>query len=151
MASYADHAEFRSELINWLLALDLDHFVTFNPNRVTTPARLKKDVARWFAMLDRAALGRNWSKKADDRAEGMGFLEHPHSNLHCHAMVRMPMGGKAVPLEMLEANWKSICPPGQLHIEVVRSAGAVANYVTKGLRDKKAQDAFFLASQWHRR
>ncbi|HLO75358.1 MAG TPA: hypothetical protein VK196_02740 [Magnetospirillum sp.] len=148
MTVYRQH---RDEVIEWLKGLDLDLFVTFNANRQTTLPKLKRDIAAWFGRIDRAALGRNWVKKTGQRALGVGFFEHFHSNLHCHVMMRMPQGGKALTKSDMMVTWRELCAPGQLHVERARSLGAVASYVTKGLASREAQDAFFLASEWHNR
>lgn len=113
--------------------IDPTHMITFNAGCAMRPHILASKVEKFCKMLEREAFGRNWYKRTEDRLLLIGFVEHPKSNIHCHAVARLRKSLRNALLAKGEDLWKEIAPRGQLHFSRIKDLARVQSYVTKEL------------------
>jgi hypothetical protein len=102
---------------SWLPDLEADWWLTLNFNRPVTLAGVRNQFAGWLARIDSEYLGRNWCRcSAEKRAFAFAVVEHPRSNIHLHALLRMPIPARALrrpyQSESMKKHWRKLEPGG---------------------------------------
>jgi len=148
-----NHRRMRNELLDWLRRERCSHALTLVTNRAVTVANIKRMFGEFCLDLDRECLGvKNvGNKPSGDRLFALGFIEHPETNIHIHAALRLdawwPTHAGVPVARHIERIWK----------KVTRGSGdAVLREVTDdgwGLyMMKKArliEGAFLLSTDYH--
>lgn len=123
---------------HWLSTQELDWWVTLNFNRSKTLLGVRNQFRHWLGCLDSEHLGRNWSKRGiDERTFAFAVVEHPQTNVHLHALLRMPKPARALrrpyQSESMINHWRKIEPAGSCCEEWVEEIEGVARYMCKEL------------------
>jgi hypothetical protein len=139
----------------WLATQDFEWCVTLNYNRPTTQQKVRKGFRHWLACIDNAYLGRNWSRCGDDRAFAVAVVEHPHSNIHLHMLLRMPKParslGRPYQMDSIEKHWFKIEPAGQCVSELIYDIAGAARYMCKELPfPGHLEDCIIISTEFHR-
>lgn len=121
--------------------MEPDFWVTFAFN---TPHGL--DLAEYKlrlfqAIVDRSLLGPRWHKRHGGRTMYIAIAEHPHSNLHFHAIFKVPARPEQFSERARQA-WRKLVPAGNLNIQRYYSLGASA-YSAKAIRAPLSHLTFY--------
>jgi hypothetical protein len=126
---------------DWLAALDVDWWVTLNFNRPITLAGVRSRFRAWLARIDRQFLGRNWCRRGEDRAFAVAVVEHLHTNVHMHAVLRLPTPARALrrpnQSEAMQKHWRKLEPGGQCVEDLIYAKAGVARYMCKELSSSR--------------
>lgn len=137
----------RDELIEWLVELDPNLFVTVNFGYGVRKEDGEPKIKHLLNCIQREALGRNWLKLPPEaRFQAVGFWEHTErwSNPHLHAAVVAPAPLDSWMLHRGPERWLEIAPRGQLHVVPVRSPERVVSYASKHIRRGDDFDKAFI-------
>ena len=107
-------------------------------------------VGEYLAMMDRALLGRKWSAvSADNRTDGVFFIEHTGTNIHAHGLLRFPQA-KTHDLQVLTLlKWNKLTQSGDTNFQTIYDLDGVAEYCTKEImRTQFTPDQVVLARQF---
>ncbi len=126
--------ELRTAYVEMCQGLDLQYFVTLATNQDGTIQGIRKRAKDFCARMDRKLLGPGWSKKqADERTDGVFFIEHVASNIHLHGFLRFPAGTQEG-LRMTSALvWKKLCPSGTIDFQPINDLPHGVAYCMKEL------------------
>jgi len=122
---------------DWLPTQDFDWFVTLNFNRPAAPTGARSQLKHWFACIDHEHLGSKWHLRGADRIFAFAVVEHPHSNIHLHALLRMPgparVLGRPYQMASMADHWRKIEPGGSCCPTWIEEIEGVARYICKEL------------------
>jgi hypothetical protein len=144
----------RAAFSDLIISFDFKWFVTLNFNGDKTIPGARHDFQEWLARLDRQFLGHNWCRRADKRTFAIGFIENPRTNLHIHALVRLPKcAHKLSPpdqSEIMKSHWANLTPKGASDRQRVYDRERLSGYVTKQIanRDHFA-NCIIISSEFH--
>jgi len=104
-----------TEMVEWLAGMGFTHLATFNFNAKATPTSIRTALKRFQWRMDRKLYGRSFHLlDHQKRTFFVGFIEHLHSNTHCHALLRSP----SPEFDALASDlWLKIVPSGQLYLQ----------------------------------
>lgn len=148
-----DHV-WRNSMVAWLPTMQWDWFVTLIVNRDTSANSLRNDAKRFFNALDRSYLNRNSHKHpSTERTEAFVAIEGGETNLHMHALVRMPPKAMSEPRDQfklcMQRAWLKT-ESRRFDCKSIYDVSGVVNYVTKELGDLERCESWFFASEFHR-
>lgn len=129
-----------------------DLAITFNFNREISIQSATDKVGAFLARMDRHFLGRGWFRKpADQRVFLLAIPEHLDSNLHIHAVAKLPDGKIESFLGIARQTWTDLVSSGDIHIATIYDQQGWAQYMTKGIYDDRVQQGAFVSTQFHTR
>lgn len=89
--------ELRAAYVDLCRGIDVQYSVTLASNQDGTIAGIRKRARDFCARMDRKLLGPSWSKKpAEQRTDGVFFIEHVASNIHLHGLLRFPSSAASI-------------------------------------------------------
>ena len=111
-------------------------------NRKTSPADAVRKTRLLHAMLDRAALGTNWHKRADERSSYIAVIEHLDTNLHVH--LAMTCGDKHLACVDAAATtaWRKLVPGGSVVIKPAHDVAGWGRYLSKEITPQTSDNLF---------
>lgn len=126
--------ELRAAYVGLCRSIDVQYFVTLATNQDGTIPGIRKRAKDFCARMDRKLLGPSWSKKpAEERTDGVFFVEHVRSNIHLHGLLRFPSGTREG-LPMTSALvWKKLCPSGTIDFQPINDLPHGVAYCMKEL------------------
>jgi hypothetical protein len=140
----------RATFSDWISRSDFEWFVTLNFNGEKTIAGARHDFQQWLARLDREFLGHNWCRRADKRTFAIGIVENPWTNLHIHALVKLPARASALPppsqSEIMQRHWRKLRPSGSSDRQRIYDLERLAGYMTKQITNKDRFDSCIIYS-----
>jgi hypothetical protein len=143
---YAMRRLARAEMVEWLPTLGFEYFVSFATNREMTINGVHSKVRAWLARVDRYLLGRNWAKAPrDDRTLLVGYIEKPDLNIHMHAMVRLAVSDKILPVWRATEYWLDLVKSGDFDMQCINDQTAVAHYITKVVTNPVLYESFYIS------
>ena len=150
---YQSRRELRRAYEEWLAQMDVDLFVTLSLAKNIGVDRARRKLRLWLAFVDSHYLGARWTRRpSSERTKAFIFAESVDTNLHYHALMKLPYRGQLESLEVraatLERFWRKIEWRGTCHVDWVRDAGA-AEYVTKQLVRPGYLEQIILANDFH--
>jgi hypothetical protein len=150
----------RKQLADWYYVFfcqqDVDLWVALNFNREKSIIGVRHKFGQLLARVDREHLGPRWSRRpADERAVAIGVIENPQSNIHLHALWRMPgrvrESSNGEQAHSIISHWRNLQPAGSCYIRPVEDFGA-ARYMSKQLhRFGHIEDCIILSTEFHNR
>src|SRR6476469_632289 len=134
---YQFRREYRHSAQRWLATLEFDLFATLSFPQNVGLAHGRQVLGHWFACLDSHYLGKGWAARpSNERTVAIAFPENTLSNLHYHALMRLPQKAQYESLasrsSTLAKFWVRPVRGGTCRASLIRDAGA-ARYVTKQL------------------
>jgi hypothetical protein len=150
---YQRRRELRRACQTWLGKTEADLFVTLSLAQNVGLNQARQALGRWLAFVDNHYIGRGWARRPSrDRTQAFIFPENISTNLHYHALMRLPARGQLQSLSAraatLERLWRKIERRGTCQVEWIQDSGA-ARYVTKQLVRPGYWEHFILASEFH--
>jgi hypothetical protein len=150
---YQFRRNYRNSTQQWLAAMDVDLFVSLSFRQNIGLERGRQFLRHWFACLDSHYLGKGWAHRpSDERTVAVVLPENITSNLHYHAVMRLPKKAQCESIanrsSTLEKFWARVVPRGTCRVRSIRDAGA-ARYVTKQLVRPGYWQHFIIASEFH--
>lgn len=143
----------RDEIVRWISREHCSHALTLNVNRAVTVAKLRTLFGLFCLEVDRACLGRKNVHRTPsaERLFAIGFAEHPHTNIHLHAALRLDgwwRHGSLLELsEQLRRIWASVTRgPGTIDLKPLSDQGW-GRYITKAAN--VLDGAFLLSHDFH--
>lgn len=136
-----DEDGYRVALTHLMHDIRPDFWVTLAFNIPHTLDLAEYKLRRLQAMVDRSLLGPRWQQKQSGRTMYIAIAEHPHSNLHFHAVFAVPTRPQQFPVRLQQA-WKKLAPAGDVDIKQYYSLGASA-YSTKTIRAPLSHLTFY--------
>jgi hypothetical protein len=118
-------------------------------NAPVTLKNAKAAISRCFAKADRNLLGRQFTRDRDrdQRITGIFAIEHVHSNLHAHGLLRVRPDRLADFERMFPRTqrglWTEVWPSGSQWTTFACDPGGFAHYFTKEQRASSAPDTMF--------
>jgi hypothetical protein len=100
-------------------SMNATHFFTFMPGYFVKPETIAANIIKFCCRLERKALGRKWFKLKKNRIRLIGFLEHPDSTPHYHAIVHVPQYTESALDEFGAEIWKTLMPSGKFEGEPI--------------------------------
>jgi hypothetical protein len=148
-----DRRRVRADVVAWIGQMGCSHSVTLNANRALTRDKVTKMFGCFCLELDRACYGRKnvHAIPASDRLRGIAFIEHPETNIHLHAALRLADWWPKKTLISLHVTidriWRRITAgAGSTMVKEVCDAGW-GYYITKDADLREQQ--FLLPSDYH--
>jgi len=130
-----------------------DLSVTLNSNNPITHWGIRHKYGQLIARLDCALLGPNWYRRGDDRLFGLAFLENRETNMHLHAVLRLPrcpMRRLKMPIEeLIDYYWRRLVRGGSADVQWITDQGRVIRYVTKQLWRPQHPELYFITTEFH--
>lgn len=124
--------EVRAGLVEAVEQFDPAVFATLMFNQEVDLRLAARPIVDFFNRVQRGAHGSRWRRfPPDEQLRAYAFPEHPHSNLHWHAVLT---GSDRIIEWVLENGadlWAARAGSGYAHIELAENRRAVAEYVTK--------------------
>jgi hypothetical protein len=116
--------------------------ITLAFHRPTLPADAMQKTRLFHAMLDHAALGRNWLNRADERSSYIAVIEHLDTNLHVH--LAMTCGDKHLDCvhEAATAIWRKLVPGGTIDIQPAYDVPGWGHYLSKEITPWTSDNLF---------
>jgi hypothetical protein len=138
----------------WLADLDVDWWVTLNFNRPMTLHGVRTKFGLWLARIDREFLGHNWCRRGEERALAIAVVEHLHTNIHLHVVLRMPTPVRAsrrpYQSESIQKHWRKLEPGGQCVEDSIYAKEGVARYMCKELPfSRHLEECLIISSEFH--
>ena len=154
----------RSVFARWLddPTLNVAMTLNFNPRTFRQPAQEgatpvfnsaislkngKRAISQCFAKVERALLGRQFTRDPSQRITGIFVFEHAHSNLHAHGLLRVQPHRIDEFAQMFPATqrgiWTEVWAPGSQWTTFAHDPGGFADYFAKELRASSSPDAMF--------
>lgn len=89
-------------------------------------------IGEFLARIDRALLGRKWSRlPPDQRTDGLFFIEHTDTNIHAHGLLRFP-DVRTLDLKALtKEKWIKLTEAGDTDFQALYDAERCLEYCTK--------------------
>jgi hypothetical protein len=150
----------RKQLADWHFVFfcqqDVDLWVTLNFNQERSKNAVRHQFRELLARVDREHLGPRWCRKhADERTFAIGVIENPQSNIHVHALWRMPArvrtSSHGAQAHCIKAHWHKLQPAGSCFIRPIEDLGA-ARYMSKQLHQPgHIEDCVFFSTEFHNR
>ena len=152
--SWQERKEISAAYAAWLADLDVDWWVTLNFNRPITLIGVRWKFRAWLARIDREYLGHNWCRSGDERAFAVAVVEHLHTNIHLHVLLRMPTPARALDRpyqsESMVKHWRKLERTGQCVVEWIYDIAGVARYMSKELTTSgHLEDCLFVSTEFH--
>lgn len=139
----------RTELVSWLSSERCSHALTLNVNRSLSAHNMSIMFGNLCLDLDRICLGRKNAHRSPsgERLFAVGTIEHPETNIHVHAALRLDGWWRDPSPMHLEYQVRSIWAAitkgsGSIRLEPTRGQGWGA-YITKAIH---AGDGEYLLS-----
>jgi len=138
----------------WLSNQAVDLFVTLNFNRERNLNGAKHQYGHWLARIDRKYLGRRWCRRGDQRTFAIAIIENPETNIHLHALVRLPQRACHMPYpeqaELLRGFWSELQPAGSSDVQQIDYLPPLAGYICKQLHWRGHLDnCIIMSSEFH--
>lgn len=127
-----NHREFREAYVELCRGIDVQYFVTLATNRDGTIGGARKLAKDYCARIDRKLLGHEWTATpANERTDGVFFVEHVASNIHLHGLLKFPKGTPEKLKVMSGLIWKKLCPAGTVDFQSIYDLPGALRYVLK--------------------
>jgi hypothetical protein len=89
-------------------------------------------IGEFLAMMDRALLGRNWSRlPADERTDGIFIIEHTDTNIHAHGLLRFPEAKTLDLNNLTKGKWDKLTEAGDADYRALYDTQRCIAYCTK--------------------
>ena len=133
---------YRASMIELIDRLKPALAITLAFHRKTSPADAVRITRLFHAMLDHAALGRNWLNRTDERSSYIAVIEHLDTNLHVH--LAMTCGDKhlACVHEAATAVWRKLVPGGTIDIQPAYDVPGWGRYLSKEITPWTSDNMF---------
>jgi hypothetical protein len=143
----------RAGMAEMLSSFEAEYFVTLNANGAKTYEGMRTALKGWHARVDKRLLGGSWQRKAaEQRTQFIGCVEHVHSNIHWHLLLKLGAGAEAERFEAVaDGCWQKLIRSGSSCVQKLATAedmGRTARYMTKELWQQKAYDGFVLSGEF---
>lgn len=141
----------RREVIRWIAREQCSHALTLNADRDLSANKIVRMFGSFCLDVDRACLGRKNVSLVprEQRLVGFAFWEHPETNIHLHAALR------------LDGWWRSECPPDlaidRIWLRITGGSGSTLlkpmidegwiSYITKAVDAR--QGRFAITADYH--
>ncbi len=130
-------------LIQAVERIEPNLFITLVFNRDVKLGPAARAVEEFCKRLERRAHGKRWlDYPAAERFKALAFPEHIESNLHFHLAGHASKRICGVALDEAEDVWRHLTKTGHADAQMVESQRAVARYITKCTRDRRALENF---------
>ena len=148
---YMDKERLRAAYKQFAIELQPELFLTLATNQQMTVGRMQNLTRRFLRGMDQWRYGKRgfMHVDADQRLDGLFFIEHEHANTHVQAVINRPYCNQ-YGLQM-HANrvWRKICPSGSVVIKGVYDIAELTNYCTKEFyKDRFFERQFFTAREF---
>lgn len=141
----------RNDFDNWSDGLDCDWAVGLAFNRPCSFQKARAALRSFALILDRILLGPKCLSKESERTFFLAMPEHPDTNFHYHALVKIRAKRQIGWLTLVSAMtraWTKVAPAGTVHLQEIRDQGA-ARYAAKDLVKRGHIDEFIISSEFH--
>lgn len=127
-----DRTSYRAAVIQMMTEFVPTHFLTFAFNSDVSVASADAELRKFKQWLFRAMTGK---RNCDGSAlEHIATIEHEATNLHIHAVFRVPNEWQQRFEQQAPRVWEKLRNAGSLNIQSVYSAAGVADYITKEMK-----------------
>ena len=142
--------------VDFISAHGADYFVGLAFNREITITGARRSFGKLLARIDSFYLGGKWAKfPSDERTLAFAVMEHVASNLHLHAVMKLPRGRtkrSVVTAEtLIPAHWEKLVPSGSCDIKPITYLRGAASYMTKEFNNPENWDHFIISTDFHNR
>lgn len=150
------YKEYRQEIIKWLESLSPDAFLTLNFNCEMTLYHARKRYHNFLARLDRRLVGPRWLKLPDKRTDLIAFPENVNSNLHFHAIGKLPPKAydmcQVTLMAEIDRLWKSVVRSGSTDFQFITyDKHVLPDYITKQIGRPGVMESFVSSREfWSR-
>ncbi len=133
------------------LAMKPELFLTLATNQQMPITRMQRLTRRFLRGMDQWRYGkRDFTKMdADQRLDGLFYIEHEHTNIHVQALINRPYCNR-FGLQM-HANriWHDLCSSGSVVLKDIYDVGELSEYCTKEFyKDRFFERQFFTAREF---
>lgn len=124
-------------------------YVTFNFNHYgRSLSAASHDIRFWWKIMSRTLLGARYAKKREG-IQMCGVFEHINRNIHCHALVGLPLLRRTVDFSLLAQLTfvKRVRLGGQLDVQLIEDPASkcrIADYMTKHMLSDETIENWFL-------
>ncbi|MGV9008067.1 hypothetical protein [Brevundimonas sp.] len=133
---------YRASIIELVDQLNPALAITLAFNRDTSPADAIRKTRLFHAMLDRAALGTFWLKRADERSSYIAVIEHAEKNLHVHLALTCGDKHLACVEAAATAAWRKLVPGGSVDIQPAYDVSGWGRYLSKEITPQTSDHLF---------
>lgn len=125
----------RKGYIDILEEMQPNAFVTLVTNDSGELHEMTRLIGKFCGMMDRELCGHKWDRlPAEERTDGLFFIEHTETNIHAHGLLKFP-DCPDVDLPLLAARkWSRLTEAGETNFQSVYDAGGVVGYCTKEMQ-----------------
>lgn len=124
-------ARYRAGLISTMTAFNPTLFVTFVFNRAITISKAEAELTKFRCWVHRSVTGKRGGP--GDKLPYVATVEHEGTNLHIHALFRVPSDCIPRFVQHGPRLWQKIMRSGNLDVQIISDVGGVAHYITKEL------------------
>ncbi|ARO31291.1 hypothetical protein NXC14_CH03387 [Rhizobium sp. NXC14] len=110
-------------------------FVTLATNGSGDLHEMTRLIGKFCGMMDRELLGHKWhTLPAEERTDGIFFIEHTKTNIHAHGLLKFPDCPDADLSVLTAFKWSRLTRAGETNFQPIYDAGGVAGYCTKEMQ-----------------
>jgi len=132
---------FRAAVQEVIAKSEPDLFVTLAFNRETSPLGAQAKLREFEALVDHAALGRNWLARPERRCIYVAVIENSETNLHLHVALKTENPHKVA--AAIPAIWKKLIEGGSTDVQAVYNESGLGRYLAKQLRNGDTHKLLF--------
>lgn len=134
--------EYRAGIMDLVADTAPNYAITLAFNRDTTPADAIRRTRLLHAMLDRAALGRNWRERVSERSSYIAVMEHVEKNLHVHLALVCSDKHRGCIEAAAKAAWQKLVPDGSVVLKPTTDAAGWGSYMAKEITPETSDHLF---------
>ena len=141
----------RDQVVEFLVAQDTSHLVTFAFNSDVSEQWARNAIKEWLKRVDSFALGARYEKKSTERTFLVAVPESIGINTHYHAFVRWPDSHTKKADKIVEFSQKvwneKLVKSGNLDVIELYNRKGAAKYITK--RIEQAVPSWLVSTEFH--
>jgi hypothetical protein len=138
-----------SQRVEFVLAQRPSHALTLAYNETAPLSRVRSDLRRLQARLDRALVGRRFNRRpGSSRTWFAAFIEHLDTNTHAHLALRAPPRRAEELAQLFDVSpspWMRIAPCGTHDLRPPHDPRGWVSYATK---EMTARSEWFLSDEF---
>lgn len=132
MERYQQNKQLQDAWVEFTAAFKPTFFVTLTDPTERNLTVMKSLLSKYCGRIDRALLGKKFEfLPAEERTDGIFFIEHVESNIHAHGLLRVPQVSEEALGALTKKQWHRVCRDGKCDVQAVYDCDGVARYCTK--------------------
>ena len=121
--------------IELALGMQPNAFVSLATNDYGDIPEMTRLIGRFCGMVDRDLLGHKWhTLPAEQRLNGIFFIEHVATNIHAHGILRFPDAADADLRLLTERKWSRLTKAGSTAFKLFCDTERCISYCTKEMK-----------------